>query len=178
MLSELFFAERDVYCMKEEIVRIPALYTFSIAPAINNLFFSIEELLAELSLGFTFIGVENSFLVAAVIAFLDLLPVIGTGGVIIPWIIIELLLDDFNFALKLFSLYLIVTVIRNIIEPKTIGNQLGLHPLIMLMCMYVGIRAFGIVGMFVVPVAAVLLKQLYDSGNIHFITDIRKNFFR
>lgn len=133
---------------------------------------------AELSLGFTFIGVENSFLVAAVIAFLDLLPIIGTGGVIIPWIIIEMLLGNLNFALKLSILYLIVTIIRNIIEPKTIGNQLGLHPLIMLICMYIGIKAFGVVGMFVFPVAAVLLKQLYNSGNLHFITDIRKNIFR
>lgn len=124
----------------------------------------------ELSFGLAVIGAQNSFIIALVIAFLDLLPVLGTGGIVIPWIIIQLLSGHFNFALKLSVLYLIITIVRNIIEPKIIGSQLGLHPLIILISMYVGAKAFGIVGMFAFPVAAVVIKQLYDSGNLPFKT--------
>ena len=129
----------------------------------------------ELAAGLSILGVENSVLIAAVIALLDLLPVIGTGGVVIPWIVIELILGNFIFALELTVLYLIITIVRNIIEPKIIGDQLGLHPVVMLICIYVGAKIFGVVGMFALPVAAVVLKHLYDNGNLKFSADKNKD---
>ncbi|MPN10462.1 hypothetical protein SDC9_157757 [bioreactor metagenome] len=66
------------------------------------------------------------------------------------------------------ALYLIITVVRNILEPKLVGEQIGLHPLIMLISMYVGVKIFGFVGLVALPVTIVVIKYLYDNDKIHF----------
>jgi predicted PurR-regulated permease PerM len=65
-------------------------------------------------------------------------------------------------------LYLIITVVRNILEPKLVGKQIGLHPLVMLICMYVGLKIFGFIGLIALPVTVVIVKHLNDSDKIHF----------
>jgi predicted PurR-regulated permease PerM len=112
--------------------------------------------------------VDGAITVAAMIAVIDILPVLGTGGIVVPWIIIELIKGNMPFAFGLATLYLIITVVRNILEPKLVGKQIGLHPLVMLMCMYVGLKLFGFIGLFVLPVAVVIVKHLYDNDKIHF----------
>jgi sporulation integral membrane protein YtvI len=123
---------------------------------------------AELALGLSLLRVDGAIGVAALIAVIDLLPVLGTGGVIVPWIIIELIKGNMPFAVGLGALYLIITVVRNILEPKLVGKQIGLHPLVMLICVYVGLKLFGFIGLFVLPVAVVIAKHLYDNDKIHF----------
>ena len=123
---------------------------------------------AELSIGLTALGVDRSVLVAALIAIIDILPVLGTGGVVIPWIVIELILGNVSLAIGLIVVYVIITVIRNILEPKIIGEQIGLHPLIMLVCIFIGAKILGVAGMIALPVCAVVLKHLYDHDKLHF----------
>lgn len=67
----------------------------------------------------------------------------------------------------LLILYLVITVIRNIIEPKIVGKQIGLHPLLMLMCMYLGARLFGFLGIFILPILILIVQNLNDTGIIH-----------
>ena len=72
----------------------------------------------ELSVGLSIIGVKNSILIAFLISVFDILPVLGTGGIMIPWTIIAALTGDYSLSIGLLIVYLIITVIRNIIEPK------------------------------------------------------------
>lgn len=122
---------------------------------------------AELAVGLLLLRVNGAIEVAALIAIIDFLPVLGTGGVVIPWIFIELIQGNFSFAFGLTALYLLITVVRNILEPKLIGEQIGLHPLIMLISMYVGVKIFGVVGLIALPVTIVVIKYLYDNDKIH-----------
>ena len=120
----------------------------------------------ELSIGLSIIGIERAMLVALLIAIFDILPVLGTGGIMIPWVILSALGGDLPQALALLVLYVIITVIRNIIEPRIVGAQIGLHPVLTLMSMFVGNHLFGIVGLFGLPILLSLLRYLNDNGTI------------
>lgn len=121
----------------------------------------------ELSIGLTILQIHNSIPIAFLIAIFDILPVFGTGGIMIPWICIALLRTNFHLAIGLLIVYIIITIIRNIIEPKIVGKQLGLHPLLMLLCMYLGIRLFGFLGLFLLPATILLIIELNKSEIIH-----------
>ena len=119
----------------------------------------------ELSILFSLFGIENSVLKAAIIALLDILPILGTGGVMIPWAVTSLVLGYTRLGLELFLIYGIVTVIRNYVEPKIVGTQLGLHPIITLVSMFIGLRLFGFWGLFGLPVGiSFLWKQKHPEA--------------
>lgn len=122
----------------------------------------------ELAVGLSILRVDKAIHIAALIAVIDIMPVFGTGTVVIPWSIIELVKGNTLFAIGLAILYIIITVVRNILEPKLVGKQIGLHPLIMLICMYVGVKVFGFIGLFILPIIAAIMNYLYDNDKIHF----------
>lgn len=124
---------------------------------------------AELSIGFSIIGIENAILIAFTISIFDILPVLGTGGVMIPWVIIAMLQKNYSLAISLLVVYIVVTVVRNILEPKIVGSQVGLHPLVTLMSLFVGAQLFGVIGLFGLPITLSLLKNLNDKGTIHIL---------
>lgn len=118
----------------------------------------------ELSILFSFFGIEHAVLKAAIIAVLDIMPVLGTGGIMIPWAVISLVLGYTKLGLELLFIYILVTVVRNYVEPKIVGTQLGLHPIITLVAMFLGMRLFGFVGVFGLPVAiSFLWKQRQEK---------------
>ena len=123
----------------------------------------------EISVGLTVLRVPNAILIALCIAVFDILPVLGTGGIMIPWGIISLIMGKWVLGLGLLALYLIITVIRNIIEPKIVGHQVGLHPVVTLLSMLAGLQLFGIIGLFGFPITLSLLKNLNDRGVIHIL---------
>ena len=120
----------------------------------------------ELFIAFSIIGIKYSLLLAFVISLIDILPILGVGTVMIPWGIAMLFTDDYITGIALLSAYLIITIIREIIEPKIVGKYIGLYPLVTLIAMYVGLKAFGLVGLFGLPVLAIILKKLNDEGHI------------
>lgn len=120
----------------------------------------------ELSIGLSIIGIPNAILIAFIVAIFDILPVLGTGGIMIPWAIITLIQGQYQLAIGLIVVYIIVTIVRNILEPKIVGEQLGLHPVITLMSMFVGANLFGVVGLFGFPIALSLVVHLNNSGTI------------
>lgn len=122
----------------------------------------------ELSIGLTILRIESAILVALLIAFVDIFPILGTGGIVIPWIIIELVKGNYQLALGLLIMYVIITVIRNIIEPRIVGQSIGLHPLLTLMSMYVGLVNFGVAGMILLPVLLMVAINFQKSGKIRF----------
>lgn len=126
---------------------------------------------AELSVGFWVIRLDNPIGMAAVISLCDALPILGTGGIVIPWIILELLQGHYDLTISLTVLYLIVTVVRSIIEPKILGKQLGLNPLLTLFAVYIGYHAMGFLGMILFPMAIRVVMNLQQQGCIRFWKD-------
>lgn len=110
--------------------------------------------------------VSYAFPIAAIVAILDIMPVIGTGGVIIPWAIVELILKNNFLGFGLLILYVTVTVVRNVVEPRIVGHQIGLHPIITITTMYAGLRLFGFGGFIIAPIVAITVKYLNDTGKI------------
>ena len=119
---------------------------------------------AELAVGLSLLGVDYSLLAAAVVALLDILPFIGSGGILVPWALIAFLQGNSSFGAGLLCLYGIITVVRNMVEPKIVGSQIGLHPLVTVSAMFFGIKVLGVGGLLLGPIAALLLKHLNDTG--------------
>ena len=115
------------------------------------------------------LGIEKAVLKATLIAMLDILPILGTGGIMIPWAVISFVLGYTTLGIRLLIIYIIVTVVRNYVEPKIVGTQLGLHPIITLVSMFIGLRLFGFWGLFGLPVGISFLwkqkKEKDPSGS-------------
>jgi sporulation integral membrane protein YtvI len=120
----------------------------------------------ELVIGLSILGVEQAIVIAFLIAIFDVLPIMGTGGIMIPWVIINFVEGNSTLAIGLLIVYLVVTVVRNIIEPKVVGDQVGLHPIVTLFAMFIGTSLFGVAGLLSFPITLAILKGLHDSGKI------------
>ena len=120
----------------------------------------------ELAIGLSIIKIRGAVLVAVLISIFDILPVLGTGGIMIPWTVLSLVRGDLRLALGLALVYVAVTVIRNIIEPKIVGGQLGLHPIVTLSSMFLGVQLLGVIGLFGFPIGLSLLCHLNERGMI------------
>ena len=120
----------------------------------------------ELSIGLSIVKIEHAVIVALLIAVFDILPVLGTGGIMIPWTVLTAIQGDFRLSLGLLIIYIVITIIRNIIEPKIVGGQLGLHPVVTLSSMFAGAQLFGVIGLFGFPIGLSLLRHLNDRGVI------------
>lgn len=120
----------------------------------------------ELAIGLWIIGQSNFIMLAAIICVVDILPVLGTGTVLIPWAVISLISGNIWNTVGLLVLYAVITVIRNFLEPKIIGQQVGLHPLITLISMFCGYKLIGFIGLFLFPLTLIILNDLYKHGKI------------
>lgn len=112
-----------------------------------------------LSLGFLILGIPYALLWAVLVALVDALPVLGTGAVLIPWSMISFLEGNSPRALGLLGLYAVVALTRSVLEPRLVGRQLGLDPLLTLVCLYAGFQLWGIAGMIFAPLLAVAIRQ-------------------
>ena len=120
----------------------------------------------ELLIAFSVLGVEYPYLVALATSLVDILPIIGTGTVLVPWGVIAIVSGDVFTGIGLLVTYVIVTVVRQVIEPKIVGAYIGMYPLVTLIMMYAGLKAFGVLGLFAFPIISIILKNMNDSGNI------------
>ncbi|HIR12255.1 MAG TPA: sporulation integral membrane protein YtvI [Candidatus Fimenecus excrementavium] len=127
----------------------------------------------EMLLGLSFlklIHVYDSgyiFAIAFITAVVDIIPVLGTGTILIPWALWSLFTGDVGLGIGLLVVYAIISVIRQVIEPKLVASQLGLPPFVTIMAMYIGSQLFGFIGLFLLPITVMLLKVLNDEGVIH-----------
>ena len=114
---------------------------------------------------FKFIGFNISYplLVALGIGFIDALPILGSGTVMIPWGIITGLNGDFNFAVAIIVLYLIVVIARQLIEPRIVSGQIGIHPLFTLIAMYAGFKIIGIAGLIIGPIVLIIYNNIFSN---------------
>lgn len=151
----------------ELIIKIKEYVAGTLFVCIRSYALIMSITFVEMSIGLTLIGIDNSVAIALCIAVFDILPVLGTGGIMIPWVIFTAVQGKLSLALGLLVVYIVVTVIRNILEPKIVGSQIGLHPVVTLISMFVGAQLFGIIGLFGFPILLSLLRHLNDNGTIH-----------
>jgi predicted PurR-regulated permease PerM len=131
--------------------------------------------LCELSLGFSilsFLKIYNGsyiFVIAALTAIIDIVPVLGTGTVLIPWALYNLISGNYSLAVGLLVLYACITVIRQVIEPKLVAAQLGIPAFLTIVSMFIGSQIFGVIGIFILPITIVMIKLLNEGGLIEHI---------
>lgn len=117
-----------------------------------------------LSVAFLLLRVRNGILWAAVVALLDALPALGTGVILVPWSLVCFLQGNHARGLGLLGAYAVAAILRSVLEPKLVGKQLGLDPLITLVALYAGFRLWGLPGMILAPILAVIGAQLLSVG--------------
>ena len=117
-----------------------------------------------LAVGLLVLRVDYALLIAVIVAFLDFLPVLGTGTILIPCAVIRLFSGDTAFAVGMFALYVLTQVLRRVIEPKIVGDTMGLDPLATLLFLYLGFKISGVAGMILAVPIGMLFLNLYEFG--------------
>lgn len=114
---------------------------------------------------FSFVGLNVKYpLLAAIgIGFVDALPILGSGAVMIPWAIIESCKGDIRLGIAILVLWIIMTVARQICEPRIVGKQIGIHPIFTLIAMYTGFKLCGVIGLLVGPIILIVLKEIFEN---------------
>ena len=115
--------------------------------------------------GLLILKVEFALLLAIVIAALDILPVFGVGTVLVPWSVFQMLFGDLSLGIGLLVLFVIHEIVRQVIEPRIVGKNLGIHPIITLVLLYAGYSLFGVLGLILLPVLTVLIDVFSNKDN-------------
>ena len=120
----------------------------------------------EVFLGLSILGVEYSFIISILVAVVDILPILGTGTVLVPWTIFSFATSNYKMGIGLLVIYGVVSLVRQIAEPKIVGNSLGLHPLATLASIYISVKLIGISGFFLGPVIALLITSFFKGERV------------
>ncbi|MCI5640769.1 MAG: sporulation integral membrane protein YtvI [Lachnospiraceae bacterium] len=110
------------------------------------------------------LGVKHAMVIAIITAVLDFLPFIGTGFVLGPWAVYMLLTGKYVYAIVLIIAYFVTLIARRLLEPKLVGDSVGISPFLTLMSMFVGYRLLGMIGLIVGIPAGMILKALVEQG--------------
>ena len=111
------------------------------------------------------------------IAFVDALPILGSGTIMVPWGILSGLNGDLTLGISIIILWIIMSMVRQFIEPKIVSGNIGIHPIFTIAAMYTGFKFMGILGMFVGPIVLIILKNVFsnflDGGIIKTIFNLK-----
>lgn len=121
---------------------------------------------AELLAGLWALRIRNAAAIAAAIALLDLLPVLGSGTVLLPWAVYLFLAQNYLGGGGMLALWILISAVRQVLEPKILGDETGQHPLVTLIAMYAGLRLAGFWGLLLMPVACLMVEHLQQEGAI------------
>lgn len=113
-----------------------------------------------LLIGFALIGQSYALLLAFLLAVMDFIPIIGAGTAMVPWAVVDVVMGDYRKALELMVIWGIICLFRRVAEPKVVGNQTGLSPILSLVSIYVGMRLAGVLGMILGPVALLIVINI------------------
>ena len=177
-LSCFYFAT-DYHGIKEGVIRAlsPAARErssriFSLCAESLKKYLRAYLLIMLITFGEVFVGllmlkIPYAFLIALAVAFVDLLPIFGAGTVLLPWAIVCFIIKDVGTATGLLILYAVVTIVRQVIEPKIIGTSLGIHPLTTLFAMVAALELFGVAGMILSPFILIIIKESLSANADH-----------
>ena len=127
----------------------------------------------ELCIGFFILKLLKIFdsdyivFLAIIIAIIDIIPVLGTGTVLIPWAVYCFITGNVPLGIGLIVMYAVILVIRQVIEPKLVAGQVNMSPIVTIMAMYIGTKTLGVLGFFILPFTCIVIKKLNDEGIIH-----------
>lgn len=171
LISILLFA-RDWEHVHALLYRLP--FAAPVASAGRRIVFCVKGWLraqlrimivvsAECAVGYYFLHIPGFPFWALLTGVIDALPVFGTGTVFLPWIVITALQQDYTFALWLLALYGITWLTRELLEPRLLGDGLGLLPICFLMSVIAGLKLFGGLGLFTGPFGVLLIRELWQE---------------
>lgn len=132
------------------------------------MFITFTEVFLGLNL-MKLIGVYDGsyiFVISLAICIVDIIPVLGTGTIVIPWAIYSFVTGNIGTGIGLIILYAVITVLRQVIEPKLVASQVGLPSIITIMAMFLGARVFGPFGIILLPLTVIVVKLMLDEGII------------
>lgn len=175
LLSAYFFVAEREYLNVHVKSHMPETITYrwnimarSFRRAVGGYFkaqFKIEVwMYLLLVLGLWILKVDYAFLIAIGIAFLDFLPVFGTGTVLMPWAVIKILSADYKMAVGLLIIWCGGQLARQIIQPKIVGDSIGVPPIPTLFLLFIGYKAAGVFGMIIAVPIGIILINMYEEG--------------
>lgn len=174
-LLAAFFISKDFYRFQERLLSIMPLFIQQrLSTVTNDLKQALVGFLrAQLTLisitgaivivGLLILQVNYAFTIGIITGIVDLLPLLGTGFIFVPWIIYLFFKGNFDLVIGLSILYGVVVIQRQIMEPKIVADSIGLDPLITLIALFVGLQLFGVVGLILGPVAVVVINALVKA---------------
>lgn len=114
----------------------------------------------ECVIGLYIEGNDYALVLGLIIGILDALPMIGVGAVLIPWTIVSFLIGNFMEGAIIFTIFTICYFTREFLEPRIIGNKIGINPFVSLIIIYVGFKLFGVIGLFLAPLIFIIISDL------------------
>ena len=145
----------------EKIVAVKRIFTENAFKFIKGYGIIAAVTFLELSAALALLGVKKPVLKALMISLVDAMPVLGIGTIIIPWSTAELLNNNFYFGFGLLASYAVIVIIRNFLEPKIIGEQIGINPVFTLVAMFLGLKVAGITGLLLFPLSLTVAFEYY-----------------
>lgn len=145
-----------IYYCKGLFTKYIKHYLFSMVIMLIIVFFM-------LMVGFWLMKVPYFILISLVVAIIDMLPILGVGTVLIPWSIYSFITGELGRGIGMLALYILIILVRQVSEPRLIGKRVGLSPLVTLISIYIGFRAFGIVGVIFAPFTAMAVMSLINE---------------
>ena len=147
------------------LAKIKSSFLATLVKYVRSYFCLLLLTFGVMLVGLLMLGRSEALVLSAVIAVLDVLPVIGVGAVLLPWALYSFITGGVGLGIGLVVLYVVHTVIRQLAEPKILGKSLGVHPIITLLLLYVGYTLFGVFGILLVPFFTVLIEVALDKEN-------------
>jgi len=159
-LIKWFFPKKQEYANRVYVDTVNGLMGFLRAQLLLMLIIAMITVA-----GLYVLGTKYAFSLGLIIALVDALPILGPGFIMIPWIVIMLLMNNYGMALGLLIIYGIISVMHQVLQPKIMAESMHLHPLLVLGSMYVGLQLMGVFGIILGPVILVLIKSIRDARN-------------
>jgi len=193
ILSTYFICTDKIYILDQIEHHFPKLWVKKAGVHIRDItktlgkYLKAEGILIFISFVISLIGlyifhfakmnVPYPLLMAISIAFVDALPILGSGTVMLPWAVVSAINGDIGLAIALLVLWAIMSIVRQLIEPRIVGKQIGVHPIFTLIAMYTGYKFVGVFGMLLGPIALIIFKNIFgtliDKGVVKTILDRR-----
>ena len=151
---------KKVYNIKREMFNVLGSYIRAQIILMTICFF--ELLISFNILSFLKFNLPYPLIFSIIICIIDALPILGAGAVLLPWSLISFVTGDIKLGLALLGIYFLVLSVRQMLEPKLISQNLGVHPLVTLISMYSGFKFFGVIGFLIGPVVMIILKNVFS----------------
>lgn len=193
ILSLYFICTERIYILDQIEHHLPKAWVRKIGKHIRELikvlgaYLKAEATLILVSFIISIIGlyilkisnfnIQYPLLIALGIGFVDALPILGSGTIMVPWGVISALDGDFKLGMAIIVLWIIMSIVRQFLEPRIVSNQIGIHPIFTLISMYTGFKLIGVLGMLIGPIVLIILKNIFstliDNGVLKTIFDKR-----